>query len=179
MSHFLTYTLIECQALLTEKTGKEWSRDELFEQLYSNSLQVFATTPASARIVIRSLGEEHYAGFPAAGRRFALLLTPHIRDVWLHGSATTAHPALEPGDAGYQTFLEVLAVRATHNRSGHTEETWPFGDWDNGEFMGECDVQVFAEYIEVTEATCRVPSSTVDELVRLTLAKHNAETASG
>lgn len=177
MDHLLVYTLAECCAMLAAKTGRAWSRGELFEQILRHSLQVFATTPTSSRIVIRSLGQDHYAGFPAAGRRLALLLTPHIRDLWLHGSATTGHPALEPGDPGYSTFPQILAARAKHNRPLHTRETWPYDDWDNGEYMGESDVCVFAEAVEVNDESCRIPLHTIDELARLVLAARDSDAA--
>ncbi|MES2017008.1 MAG: hypothetical protein V4484_10980 [Pseudomonadota bacterium] len=163
------FTLTEVCAFLSDKTDKAWSRGDLLEQAHCLSLQVFATTPVSSRVIIRGGDRDYDAGLPASGRRLALLLAPQVKDLWLHGSATTSRPALEFGDPGYQTFTEVLAVRAKHNRAGHTRETWPYDGWDDGEFMGESDVCFFADAVQITDETCRFPLHTVEELVRHTL----------
>ncbi len=116
-------------------------------------------------------GEEGFvsAKLPYPGQRLAVLSTPQIKDLWIHGDCLTRSVALEPGEPGYLDWSAVKARREAMNRSAHTPEAWnakwPDSYWHDGELMGECGVSLFNEAVSVTYDTCRVPSETVEELL--------------
>ncbi len=74
---------------------------------------------------------------PACLRPGAVLhFSWHLRSKICGCTAARSRPGrlLVNGDPGYQSFSEVLAVRAKYNRQDYTRETWPYEDWDDGEY---------------------------------------------
>ncbi|MEC5159775.1 MULTISPECIES: hypothetical protein [unclassified Janthinobacterium] len=159
----------EALDLLLRETGEPWSWPQLLGAVIEHRLPLRAVVPGAARIVMKGWGEQAGLAWPLVGRRLALLLAPHVEDLRNHRETYTRAVALEPGDSGYLTFEEIKARRAILSKVGHTRETWfeawPDSDWDDGEFMGECDIAEFLEAVHVTEDNCRVPRETMDGLL--------------
>jgi len=162
-------TLVEALNELSIKTARVWSRSSFFHLVVELALPMRAIVPSSARPMI-SAGEGFVsAQLPYPGRRLAVLSTPQIKDLWVHGECLTRSVALEAGEPGYLDWSAVKARREAMNRSAHTPESWnanwPDSDWHDGELMGECTVSLFNEAVRVTDDTCRVPRETVAELL--------------
>lgn len=163
-------TLVEALSELSAKTARTWSRSGFFHLVVELALPMRGIAPVISRPVIAA-GEEGFvsAQLPYPGLRLAVLSTPQIKDLWIHGECLTRSVALEPGEPGYLHWSAVKARREAMNRSAHTPESWnaqwPDSNWHDGELMGECEVSLFNEVVRVTDDTCRVPRETVEELL--------------
>jgi hypothetical protein len=154
--------------ILTARTGRSWTRTEFFTAVIERSLPLVGTTPADTRPVIRGFGHEYHARLEGP-RPYAALLTSNIRDLSAHGQTVTDAVALSPWHEGYMTWEQIKNRRKQMNRAAHTpatwEEQWPDCPWSEGEIMGEHATAVFSPPVLVTDATCRVPAATIEELV--------------
>lgn len=161
-------TLVEALTALSLKTARVWSRSSFFHLVVELALPMRGIAPSTARPMIAAGEGFVSAQLPYPGRRLAVLSTPQIKDLWVHGECLSRSVALEPGEPNYIDWAALKAQREAMNRSAHTPEswnaTWPDSDWHDGELMGECGVSFFNEVVRVTDDTCRVPRETIEEL---------------
>lgn len=163
-------TLVEALNELSVRTARTWSRSSFFHLVVVLALPLRGIVPATIRPAIAA-GDEGFvsAGLPYLGRRLAVLSTPQIKDLWIHGESLTRSVALEPGEPGYLDWSAIKARREAMNRSAHSSEEWnakwPDSNWHDGELMGDCGVSLFDDVVRVTDDTCRVPRETVEELL--------------
>ena len=154
--------------ILAARTGRPWTRADFFTAVIQMSLPLVSTTPADTRPVIRYFDREHDARMDGP-RPYAALLTSHIRDLSAHGEVMTAAVALAPWHDGYRSWEQIKNRRKEMNRAAHTPATWnqqwPDCPWSDGEIMGEDDTAYFSPPVLVTDATCRVPPETIQELI--------------
>jgi hypothetical protein len=163
-----TLTLSDALRILSETTGASWTRADFFKAVIDQSLPMWATTPSDCWPVTESMGKQHDAGLSSLGyRRYALLSHVAIKNLAMHGEATSCDVALTPGDA---EFMPWPAIKARRLMLQHEFEQLPrpltAQQWEErpANFMGESDVVVLSQRVTVTDDTCRVPTETIQEL---------------
>jgi len=177
--------LADAIAMLSSQIGRDVSRDTFFQSVVEHSLPLYAATPPDARCaylaatVNARLAAEDFNGYP---RPLAVLMPPDIRDLWVHGSATTKRIAVYPGQPDFMTWEAIKARRdelrqldmagpagaPQSNVAGQKPEKVLVPMWlpEDDELMGQSDVVCFWDPILVTDQNCRVPPHTLSELLQ-------------
>lgn len=172
MTFELLPTLSDALRILSETSGKTWTRTDFFKAVIDQELPLRATTPDGCWPVIESMGKQHDAGLPNVGyRRHALLSQAAIKNLAMNGETICKDVALEPGDAGFMPWPAIKAGRLVLKQAlDQLPRPVSDGDWHDYStvFMGESDVVILSQWVTVTDETCRVPTETIDELLTLT-----------
>lgn len=172
MTFELLPTLSDALRILSETSGKTWTRTDFFKAVIDQALPLRATTPNGCGAVIEGMGRQHDAGLPALGyRRHALLSLAAMKNLAVNGETESKDVAFEPGDAEFMPWPTIKARRlALKQELDALPRPVTAKDWDEYStiFMGESDVVVLSQWVTVTDETCRVPAETIDELLALT-----------
>jgi hypothetical protein len=142
------------------------SRSEFFDTAVRLGLPLFAATPKGIRIVLTPGKFPFTVEHKTAGRRMALLRRRSVKELWVHGSTTTKNIAWEPEDEEFQSWEAITERRTEMNYASHTQETWPFGDWNEGEYLGNTDDYCFNMPVNVTDETLIIPRLVIEQIIK-------------
>jgi len=172
MTFELLPTLSDALRILSETSGKTWTRTDFFKAVIDQALPLRATTPNGCGAVIEGMDRQHGAGLPALGyRRHALLSLAAMKNLAVNGETESKDVALESGDSDFMPWPAIKARRLVLKQAlDKLPRPIADRDWDEYStvFMGESDVVLLSQWVTVTDETCRVPAETMDELLALT-----------